>query len=132
MTTTTPTRRVGDKVSVDHPKYPGVWTIKSQGPVNSTLEPVNGGRSLRCPHTMLTDPATATATATVTAVPIPVLYNPGELVRVPSGKWAGLYVVIADRGGDRVNLTKLGGDQGRYLRIDKRGLVRVDPAEVLK
>ena len=60
-----------------------------------------------------------------------VLFNVGELVRVTDGKYAGLYVVIADRGAEKVNLAKLGGDGGRYLRAVRRGLVKVDPKEVV-
>ena len=71
--------------------------------------------------------------ARVTAVSLPEFYNPGELVRINAGKWAGLWVVIADRGADKLNLAKLGGaPNGSYLRATKRGLVKVDPTEVLK
>lgn len=122
-------RKVGDKVSVDHPKYPGVWTIIRRGPVNSVLRQEGNPRSLRCPHTMLTDPGAA-PTPTVTTFPA-TLYHPGELIRV-TGKYAGLYVVIKDGGTDKVNLAKLGGDGGRYLRTVRHGLERVDVAKVLR
>jgi hypothetical protein len=124
MAAPTSTRGIGEKVSVDHPKYPGVWIIKSLGPVNAQLEPENGGRRLRVPQSMLTDPGSQPTVRT------PVFYDPGELVRV-TGRYAGLYTVIADKGGDKVNLAKLGGDGGRYLRATRPGLVKVDPAEVL-
>ncbi len=80
---------------------------------------------------MLTEPTEAAAQ--VSLVPVPEFYNPGELVRITSGKWAGLWVVIADRGADRLNLARLGGaPNGQYLRASKRGLVKVDPADVLR
>src|SRR6476659_9811987 len=104
---TTPIRRVGDKVSVAHSKYPGVWTITSLGPANAKLLSDNALRRLTVTRTLLIDP--------VTTVTIPEFYEPGELIRIPEGRHAGLYVVIADKGGDKVNLAKLGGDGGAYL-----------------
>ena len=120
-------RRVGSKVSIDDPKHPGIWIVRSTGPVNAVLEPVVGGRRLRVPLSMLTDPTDAPAPL----VPS-VFYHPGELVRIAAGKWAGVWVVIADRASDKVNLAKLGGDEGRYLRAARRGLIKVNPADVLK
>jgi hypothetical protein len=73
---------------------------------------------------MLTDPGSQPTVST------PVFYVPGELVRL-TGRYAGLYVVIADKGGDKVNIAKLGGDGGRYVRATRHGLIKVDPAEVL-
>lgn len=122
--------KVGDRVGVDDPKFRGAWTIKNLGPKNATLEPENGGRGLRCPYYMLTE-APAASDVTVEAVPLPTYFYEGEFVRL-TGKFAGLYVVIKDSGADRVNVAKLGGDGGRYVRIDKRAVTKVDPAEVLK
>lgn len=123
-------RKVGDKVSVDDPKYPGVWTIKNLGPKNATLIPDHGGRGLRAPYYLLTDPVEPGAG--VTAVPLPEYFAEGEIVRIADGKFAGVYVVIKDGGADRVNVAKLGGDGGRYVRISKRAVTKVDPADVLK
>ena len=48
MTNTLTARRaVGDKVSVNDPKFPGVWTIKSVGSKNFVVIPDAGGRALR-------------------------------------------------------------------------------------
>jgi hypothetical protein len=118
-------RNIGDKVSIDHPKYPGVWVVESVGPVNTVVVSEDAARRMRVPHTMLLNPG---ATPPVNPT---VIYNPGELVRITSGKWAGLWVVIADKGGDKVNLAKLGGDGGRYLRAMRHGLVKVDPSAVI-
>ena len=121
-------RPVGAKVSIDHPKHPGIWIVKSNGRVNAVLEPVNGGRQLSAPHYLLTDPTEDDPAP----VQRGVFYHPGELVRVTRGPHTGLWVVIADRGADRLNLAKLGGNGGKYLRATRHGLVKVDPADVLK
>lgn len=122
--------KVGDKVSVNHPKYPGIWTVKSLGPVNVVLFPEGGGIRLRVPRELLLDPTDAPV---VTEVPVETAayFAPGEIVRIPSGKYAGLYVVLADKGA-KVNVALLGGDGGRYVRALRPSLVRVDAAEVLK
>lgn len=129
----TTTHKVGDKVTVDDPKFPGVWTVKSIGPKNTVVTPDAGGRGLRAPHWMI-KAYDATAAAQVTVVPFveKVFFDAGEIVRIPEGKFAGLYVVIADKGLDRVNVAKIGGDGGRYVRAGRRNLVKVDPSEVLK
>ena len=121
---------VGDKVSVNHPKHPGIWIIKSLGPVNAVLAPVSGGRSLRAPQSMLIDPTEDRAESP--RVTVSELYHPGELVRVPSGKFAGVWVVIKDGGTANVSMAKLGGDNGRYLRMSRGALVKVHLSEVLK
>jgi hypothetical protein len=151
---TTPTNRtavrlIGSRVSVNDPKYPGVWIVRSNGPVNATLEPENGGRRLRAPHDMLTDPV---ATSSVPTVIRPtVFYNPGEFVRVDSGrsyagggKHNGLWVVIADRGRDTVypldgstrsgavNLAVPGGNGGQYLRAPRPWLTKLAVEDVLR
>jgi hypothetical protein len=130
-------RPVGSEVGVDDPKFPGVWIVRSNGPVNATVVPKDGGRGLRCPHYMLTDPPVVTANglAAVTVVDMPVLYGLGEVVRCASPKWPGLWVVIADKGGDKVNLAKLGseGDGTGYLRMPRRGISeKVNLADILK
>lgn len=114
---------VGDRVSVDSSKYPGVWVITKLDPANAVLQAENGTRTLRAPYSLLLQPGASSAV---------VYYDAGMLVRIPDGKHAGLWVVLKDDGGDRVNLARLGGDGGKYLRAGRRGLVKVDPSEVLK
>jgi hypothetical protein len=138
---TTPTNRtavrlIGSRVSVNDPKYPGVWIVRSNGPVNATLEPENGGRRLRAPHDMLTDQV---ATSVPTVIRPTVFYNPGEFVRVDSGrsyagggKHNGLWVVIADRGRDTVNLAVPGGNGGQYLRAPRPWLTKLAVEDVLR
>jgi hypothetical protein len=119
--------KIGDKVSVDHPGYPGIWTIVSRGPKNSLLVPESGGRRLRVPHTMLLEPG-----APLTGTDAPhVHYHVGEVVQILDGRYAGTYVVIRDTGGDKVNVAKIGGDDGRYIRALRGGLVKVDASEVV-
>lgn len=129
MTQTDTIRRIGSKVSVDHPKYPGVWIVKSRGPVNSVLQPVDGGRALKVPHTMLIDPTETPAVRTFAPT---LIFSPGEFVRLNGGKFAGLWIVISDKGAERVNVAKPGGDGDRYLRAPRRDLVRVAVEDVLK
>jgi hypothetical protein len=120
-------RRTGERVGIDHAKYPGVWIVKSLGPVNAVLEPEGGGRPLRVPQDMLIEPGGELTVPTE-------FFVPGELLRITDdrGRYGGVWVVIADKGGDRVNLAKLGGDAGRYLRATRRDLVKVALEEVLK
>lgn len=131
-TTTAHAYKVGDKVTVNLAKFPGVWIVKNLGPVNASLTPANGGRGLRAPYYLLSAVLDDSGTITVVAPPTTTLFSEGEIVRVPNSKWTGVYVVIKDAGGERVNLAKLGGDNGRYLRIVRGAVTKVDPADVLK
>jgi hypothetical protein len=102
-----------------------VWVVSSTtGRVNAVVE--QGGRRLRAPYGMLREPTDAAPVAVVTTI-----YNPGELLRIKDGRFQGIWVVIADRGGSTVTLAKLGGDGGRRLRSPRRGLTKVDVAELL-
>jgi len=123
----TPVRRaIGDTVVIDDPKYPGRWTIKSLGPVNATLIPEGGGRGLRAPHYLLLDAADTPAVAT----PPTTYYQPGEIVRITTGKYAGTYTVLADKG-RHVNVALLGGDGGRYVRAPRVWLTRIALADLI-
>ena len=121
----------GQRVVVNDSRFPGVWLIKNFGPKNATLEPEGGGRGLRAPYYLLSPAPTDGSGITVTAVPLQEYFAAGELVRINDGRFAGIYVVIKDSG-DRVNVAKLGGDGGRYVRAYKRGVSRVDTAEVIR
>ena len=109
---------VGTKVRVDSVKYPGVWIVESNGPKNASLKPEGGGRGLRCPHSMLRlDDGTGPA-----YTPVQV-FSMGETVTIGE-RFPGIYVVIKDDGGARLNVAKLGGGDGdRYVRA-ARSLVR--------
>ena len=123
----TPVRRaIGDTVIVDDLKYPGRWTIKSMGPVNATLIPEGGGRGLRAPHYLLLDPTDAPAAATAPTT----YYQPGEIVRITTGRYAGTYTVLADKV-KHVNVARLGGDGGRYVRAPRVWLTRIAVADLI-
>lgn len=101
---------VGTKVRIDSQKYPGVWTVESNGPKNATLKPEGGGRGLRCPHAMVR-PGDGKG-----PVVVPVqMFAMGETVTI-GDRFPGIWVVIKDDGGVRLNVAKLGGDGDKYVR----------------
>ena len=120
-------RAIGDTVVVNDPKYPGRWTIKSMGPVNATLIPEGGGRGLRAPHYLLLD--ATDAPAAVPAAPT-TCYQPGEIVRISTGRYAGIYTVLADKV-KHVNVALLGGDGGRYVRAPRIWLTKIAVTDVI-
>jgi hypothetical protein len=119
-------RAIGDTVVLNDPKYPGRWTIKSMGPVNATLIPESGGRGLRAPHYLLLDPTDTPAAATAPTT----YYQPGEIVRITTGRYAGTYTVLADKV-KHVNVALLGGDGGRYVRAPRVWLTRIAVADLI-
>ena len=111
---------VGTKVRVDSEKYPGVWVVESNGPKNATLKPEGGGRGLRCPHTMVSlDNGMAPAVAPIQ------MYELGETVTIGS-RFPGVYVVIRDVGGPRLNVALLGGDGDKYVRAARSQVKRIE------
>ena len=110
---------VGTKVRVDSPKYPGVWIVESNGPKNAALKPEGGGRGLRCPHAMIRpDDGKGPAIAPV------VMFALGETVTL-GGQVPGIFVVIKDDGGPRLNAAKLGGDGDRFVRAARSQVKRI-------
>jgi hypothetical protein len=104
---------------VDSQKYPGVWIVESNGPKNAALKPVNGGRGLRCPHSMLRpDDGKGPIIAPV------VMFALGETVTIGE-RWPGIYIVIKDDGGPRLNVALLGGDDNRYVRAARSQVKRI-------
>ena len=111
---------VGTRVRVDSQKYPGVWVVESNGPKNATLKPEGGGRGLRCPHAMLR-PDDGKG-----PVIVPVeMFALGETVTI-GDRFAGIYVVIKDDGGPRLNVAILGGDGDKYVRAARSRVERID------
>ena len=110
---------IGTKVQVTDPKFPGVWIVESNGPKNATLRPEGGGRGLRCPHTMvIRDDGKG-------PVVVPVeMFSVGETVKI-GPRFPGVYVVIKDAGGPRLNVAKLGGDGDKYVRAARSQVQRV-------
>jgi hypothetical protein len=111
---------IGAKVRVDSQKYPGVWIVQSNGPKNATLKPEDGGRGLRCPHAMLR----ADDGKGPTATPVE-MFALGETVTL-GARFPGIYVVIKDDGGPRLNAAVLGGDGDRYVRAARSQVRRID------
>lgn len=112
---------VGTKVRVDSQKYPGVWIVESNGPKNAALKPEGGGRGLRCPHSMLRPDDGKGPVVT----PV-VMFSLGETVTI-GDRFPGIYVVIKDDGGPRLNVAKLGGDDGdRYVRAARALVKHID------
>ena len=110
---------VGTKVLVDDAKYPGVWIVESNGPVNASLKREFGGRGLRCPHTMLRlDDGKSPAIAPVT------IFALGETVTL-GDRFPGIFVVIKDDGGPRLNVARLGGDGDRFVRAARAQVKRI-------
>lgn len=128
--------KVGDRVQVKDPKFPGVWIVRSTaGSVNAKLDPERGGRGLRAPYTLLVKvdddaPVDLPVTPALPDLPIGTLVRTAS-VKINAGDPAQLFTVIANRG-DRVNIAKLGGDGDRYWRTSPGTLEVVDPRDVLK
>ena len=110
---------VGTKVRVDSPKYLGVWIIESNGPKNAALKPEGGGRGLRCPHAMLR-PDDGKGPA---IVPVQ-MFAMGETVTI-GDRFPGIWVIVKDDGGVRLNVAKLGGDGDKYVRAARSQVKRI-------
>lgn len=127
--------KVGDKVTVSGGKWQGIWTVTKVNQVNMKLEQ-NGAR-LNAHPSFLTKadpnmPETQRATVSVGTLGHQVA---GAFVKTTrAGKSFGkdtVFVVLADKG-DRINVTKPGGDGGRYVRMPRSYLTPVPAEEVLK
>jgi len=120
---------VGTRVTVDDPKYPGVWTVAKVNPKTYKLAPVGTdgpgmGRNLVAPHSFVRQAGPdheGPATGTVTFAPVREPFYAGEVITA-RGK-DGFWVVIADKD-RRVNIARLGGDGGRYWRFPPTALTR--------
>ena len=57
-------------------------------------------------------------------------YQPGEIVRISTGRYAGTYTVLADKV-KHVNVALLGGDGGRYVRAPRVWLTKIAVTDVI-
>lgn len=132
--------KVGDSVVINAdvvrgPQDYGQWIVDRVNRVNVVIKRPDGvaGRPISINPAWLTawDPNTPAAPAAkVTMMPYRPTMWPGTLVRWDSPKSDGaLFVVIADKV-DRVNIVRLGGDDGRYWRVAPSSLTIVDPSTV--
>jgi len=132
---TSTTRKVGDIVKVNSPKWPGLWKIEKINAVNWKLVNVTSGMRLTCHPSFIIDAPAGAAAATVETIDIREMLHAGQIVRWASPKANGrLHVVIKDDySRDTVTIAALGADGGRIWKIPAaRNLTVVDPAEVLK
>jgi hypothetical protein len=134
--TDTPTFAIGERVTVDSPRFAGnVYTVDRKLPKNYKLRNVATGGMLTCDPFYIRresdapKPADA-GNASVTVMPLadePSL-EVGALVQFAQDK-ASLYVVIRDsysRGTTTYSIVKLGGAGGRYYRgVHRRHLTVV-------
>jgi hypothetical protein len=126
---------IGTIVAIDDPRCPGLYKVTNHGPKNATLVPCTAdgalrpGRGARFPGYML-HPADSNAAdvllngATTNDL---FIFDPGALVT--SASRPGVFVVLADKG-DKVNIARLGGDSGRYLRMPRGGVKPLALAEL--
>ncbi len=124
---------VGDKVVIDPEFAPAalrgiVFEVTKVNPKNVHAKRADGvlGRGIDYPKYAL-QPFTGQV---VTTVPIPTLFDIGEVVTLKNA-WKAItvetpLVVLKDDGGDKVNVCRLGGEGGRYIRMHRGGLVKRD------
>ena len=133
--------KVGDKVTPVHDdeRVPNdtrgrVFTVRTRNPKKVKCDADDGGRGINFPDEILR-PATdenvklGQGPFTRPYVP-PVFFDIGEIVTL-TRPYKDItvdtpMVVIADK--QRVNVTKLGGDDGQYLRANRENLVKRDLA----
>jgi hypothetical protein len=130
---------IGTIVTVDDPRCIGLYKVLSRGPKNAGLSPCNAdgslrpGRGARMPGWMLHPVNLSEAVTLAEKVPMPpppaAIFDPG--VVVTSKTAPGVFVVIADKV-DKVNVAKLGGDNGRYWRLPPAALTVVPLAELAR
>jgi hypothetical protein len=131
--------RVGDKVTPD-PDGIGVpadtlgrvFTVAKVNKVNLRCTADDGGRGINFPPSLLlpaTDENVNKAFRPRPFVPRE-FFHAGEIVTVktPRGKLSSYepMIVIKHDGGERANLARLGGEDGRYWRWPTRDLVKRD------
>jgi len=109
-----------------------VYVVRKLNPKNIRCEAEDGGRGINFPAHLLL-PATDENVAAGNSLGVPYesreYFNPGEVVTLTK-QWKDWttdlpLVVLVDKG-DKVNVTPLGGADGRYLRVGPRGLVKRD------
>lgn len=145
-TATRPAHKVGDRVVIKPEDAPRslrgvVFVVESIGPKNTVARPASGGRGIRYPHdTLMAAPESTTTlsdgteyASEATTVPILEWYSVGEIVtfrtRPPAGATTETPYVVWKDGGEKVNVSRLGGADGaRYFRAPKGTVERRDLA----
>lgn len=116
----------GDRVlSSAEGKFAGLGTVTKVNPKTIAVR-LDSGLDVKFPAYLLTaapDAPAAPAREEQTYI------HAGAIVAIDSGKFAGIYAVI--KGGDeRINVAKIGGDNGRYVRASVKGVRVLDAASV--
>lgn len=131
---------IGNKVVVDHPSYPGVWTVRKVNPANLRLDQ-EGRRGLNAPKTMcrLQTDAEQAAPATIGApLSRPEGLRTSAVVHFKAGGYAprgitpGQLLVVIRDDYSTVNVTVLGGDPDRryWRKIAPAWLEVIDPSAI--
>lgn len=120
----------GDLVTVDHPRWGGTWSITKVNPRTYKLRATDDSQRVLTAHHSLVLAANAGDASPSTMQPYRAPLHAGQIVRWANNGETKLYVVLADKV-DRVNITSLGGDGGRYWRVSPRNLTVLDAANVL-
>jgi hypothetical protein len=149
MTTDAPARplRKGDRVT-PNPNYAGlpaqtlgrIFIVDKVNPKNVRTTAEDGGRGTNFPADAYVRVQPGETAPDVTArlrreLPLGRPYEPavhftlGEIVTLKTAfrDWGtDEPLIVFKDGGDKVNVTKLGGDNDRYVRVPKAGLVKRD------
>lgn len=129
--------RVGDRVTpVSDERIPAgcrgrVFIVRKVNPKNLRCDAADGGRGFNCPAALLVA-ATEENVKAGGAVSRPFVprefFSLGEIVSLkrPWRDWTTETPLVVTGGRDKVNVTLVGGDKDRYLRVPSSGLVRRD------
>jgi hypothetical protein len=127
--------RRDDEVSVNSPKWPGVWIVEKVNQVSVSLTKKNGTTRLKAHKSLLIAPTENISLGRPFKLRELRSLRPGEFVRYDgnSRAEAGLYVVVADKG-ERVNIAPLGGmpdPRYTYWRVMPQNLRLVSLTDVI-
>jgi hypothetical protein len=117
---------VGEVVGIDHPKYPGRWTIAKVNARSCTVE--RGGQSVRVDRSML-----IVAPAADTGPVRPEGVRAGAVIRVDVTRYRGVpadgLMVVLDTRGDKIKAAPLGGGaRDSCWKIADQHIAEVIPA----
>lgn len=113
----------GEIVGIDHPKYPGRWTIVKVN--DRTCKLVRGGQGLTADKAMLIKPPA------VDNVPVrPDGVHVGGIIRIEATRYRGApqdgLMVVLDTRGEKVKAAPLGGtERGTFWRVADQHIAEV-------
>jgi hypothetical protein len=125
------TKIVGQRVLLTGGRFHGAARIIKVNPKNIKVQMEDTRQIVNCHPMFLSDLAQGAAVPgpreVASSAALPTQW-PGALVLVEGME--GVYVVIADKH-QHVNVTPLGGDNGRYWRIPRSNLTPIKPTDLL-